>query len=170
MDREEAKSTLRIKALSHVKYAERSLALWETLTAAYDHVPSDVKEAFLKVKAFFVDKEMHAYRNLLLLVSTMGDDENQEATRIAFKRFLSSDMSIMHFWSHNGETPGSWLDKDEKLLRELFKEIERDISGKRKYSKKETKPEEKVEPVEKKPAPAPKKQAKAVESKPKKKK
>ena len=167
MDREETKRALRIKALSHVKYAERSLALWETLTAAYDQVPIDVKEAFLKVKSFLIDKEMHAYRSLLLLISIMGDDESQEATRMAFKRFLSADMSIMHFWSHNGEIPGSWLDKDERLLRELFKEIERDISGKRKYSKK---PEPKVKPVENKPAPAPKKQAKAVESKPKKKK
>jgi hypothetical protein len=128
----EDKDDLRVKVLSQVKYAEKALSLLETLSAAYTQVPSDIREAFIRVKSFFVEKELNAYRDLLLIVNLIGDDEENEATRKAIKRFLSVDMSIMHFWSHNGEIPGSWLDKDEKRLRELFKEIEKEVGGKRK--------------------------------------
>jgi len=137
INREEEQKALRTKVLSHVKYAEKSLALLETLSAAYSQVPSDVKDAFSKIQSFFIERELNAHRNLLLILATVGDDEDQEATKMAFKRFLSVDMSIMHFWSHNGEIPGTWLDKDESRLRELFKEVERDLNGKRRYIKRD---------------------------------
>ena len=136
MIEKEDKDSLRINVLSQVKYAEKALALLETLTIAYNQVPSDIKDAFTRIKSFFIEKELTAYRNMLLIINLIGDDEEREATRKAFKRFLSADMSIMHFWSHNGEMPGSWLDKDEKRLRELFKEIEKEVGGKRKITKK----------------------------------
>lgn len=150
--REEVENSLRTKTLSHVKYAEKALALLETLSVAYSQVPSDVRESFIKIQNFFIEKELSAYRNLLLIVTIIGDEENKEATRMSLKRFLTNDMAIMHFWSHTGEMPGSWLSKDEQELRDLFKEIERELSGKRKYVKKkkvEVKPVEeiKIEPV-----------------------
>jgi len=135
MINKEDKNDLRVKVLSQVKYAEKALALLETLSVAYNQVPSDIREAFMKVKSFFIEKELNAYRDLLLIVSLVGDDEENEATRKAIKRFLSLDMSIMHFWSHNGETPGSWLDKDEKKLRELFKELEKETGKRKKIAK-----------------------------------
>jgi hypothetical protein len=139
--KEDDKILLRAKVLSHVKYAEKALALLETLSVTYIQIPFDVKDAFIKIKSFFIEKELNAYRDLLLIIDVIGDNENQEATRMAFKRFLSADMSIMHFWNHNGEAPGSWLDKDEERIRGLFKEVERELNRKHKpTSKKKSKP------------------------------
>lgn len=133
------KNELRLRALSQVKYAEKNLALWETLSASYDSIPLDIKTAFLTVKQFLIRKELDAYRNLMSLVVVTGEDENSEVAKMVIKRFLSTDMSVMHYWSHNGETPGNWLDSDEKLIRECFKEMAKSLTGKRKYSPRKSK-------------------------------
>jgi hypothetical protein len=155
MNKEETdvQTQLRLNALSQVKYAGKALALWETLTAAYSQVPADVKEAFIKVQNFFIEKEMKAYRNLFTLVTIASEDT--EAATLALERFLATDMAVMHFWTHNGEFPGSWLDKDEERIRSLFKKVEREVRGKRNYTKKE--PELKKEET---PKPEPEKRQK----------
>lgn len=162
MSNDEMQAQLRTKALAQVKYADKALALWETLTAAYNQVPSDVRDAFIKVKMFFIEKEMNAYRNLFMLTSIVSEDI--EAANMAMERFLAVDMAIMHLWSHNGEFPGSWLEKDEKKIRDYFKKVEREVRGKRSTIKEEKKKpvekpvEKKPTPAKKAPAPAPKKQ------------
>jgi len=135
--RNDIPDALRIKSLAQVKFAEKALALWETLSSAYDAPPSHVREAFVKVQHFFIEKELQAYRNLFMLTTVFGDIENQEAAQLAIKRFLSVDMSIMHMWSHNGDIPGSWLGEDEVKIRDCFKQVAKELTGKRGYVKKE---------------------------------
>lgn len=133
-NKRDIKDELRIKSLSQVRYAEKALSLWETLSASYDSLPIDVKNAFLHVKQFLIRKELDAYRNLLTITVLLGEEEKREVSKMVVKRFLATDLSVMHFWSCNGETPGSWLDSDEALIRECFKEMAKEITGKRKYS------------------------------------
>ena len=139
----EVPENLRTQAISQVMYANSALAQWERMAHLYSedkpNRPASVTEAFTVVRNWLIEKELKAYRNLFMTVSVWGDTEDQAARRLAIKRFLQEDMTIAHFWTSTGELPYSWLKEDEAMIRECIAEVERGLTGKRKYTRKKFK-------------------------------
>ena len=130
---------LKVKALAQVKYATSALAQWERMSQLYSEDlprrPQSVRDAFVEVRNWLIEKELAAYRNLFLTVSIWGDTEDTAAKRLAIKRFLQEDMTISHIWSDTGEFPCKWLIEDENLIRACVAEVEQELTGKRKYNR-----------------------------------
>ena len=118
---EELKKEVIISTLSQVKYAEKALHLWESLFNAYDKLPHEVSESFHKVQQFFIHKELESYRNLFMASTVFSSDDSVAAKEKALKRFLSKDSQVIHLWTPDGQSPGSWLAEDEETIRKIKK-------------------------------------------------
>lgn len=66
-----------------------------------------------------IRQELDEWRNLFMWSITLDDAERDRIKAAAYDRFLKKGMSVSHWLSDDGRTPGHWLVADEEEFREM---------------------------------------------------
>lgn len=82
-----------------------------------------LKERFRKhpegLRAALIEQELDEWRSMLMWAITLTPDEQERIKVAVYDRFIGEKAGVSHWLSETGETPGMWLEADDKAFRDM---------------------------------------------------